>query len=53
VEACSIAVTRLKDLKDVLRRAAGKGQNVALSSARVREVQAIFDRHMQTAHSWR
>jgi hypothetical protein len=53
VEACSIAVTRLKELKDVLRRAAGKGQNVALSAARVREVQAIFDRHMQTAHSWR
>jgi hypothetical protein len=53
VEACSIAVTRLKDLKDLLRRAAGKGQNVALPAARVREVQAIFDRHMQTAHSWR
>jgi hypothetical protein len=53
VEACSMAVTRLKDLKDVLRRASGKGPNVALTSARVREVQAIFDRHMQTAHTWR
>jgi hypothetical protein len=53
VEGCSPAVTRLKDLKDVLRRAAGKGQHVALSAARVREVQAIFDRHMQTAHAWR
>jgi hypothetical protein len=53
VEACSIPVTRLKDLKDVLRRAAGKGQNVALTSARVREVQAVFDRHMQAAHTWR
>jgi hypothetical protein len=53
VEACSIPVTRIKDLKDVLRRAAGKGQNVALPAARVREVQAIFDRHMQTAHAWR
>jgi hypothetical protein len=53
VEACSTVVTRLKDLKDVLRRAAGKGQNVALSAARVREVQAIFDRQMQTAHAWR
>ena len=53
VEACSIGVTRLKDLKDVLRRAAGKGQNVALSAARVRDVQAMFDRQMQMAHSWR
>ena len=53
IEACSVAVTRLKDLKEVLRRAAGKGQNVALSAARVRDVQALFDRHMQTAHSWR
>jgi hypothetical protein len=53
VEACSVGVTRLKDLKEVLRRAAGKGQNVALSSARVRDLQAMFDRHMQTAHSWR
>ncbi len=24
-----------------------------LSAGRVREVQAIFDRHMQTAHAWR
>jgi hypothetical protein len=53
VEACSFGVTRLKDLKDVLRRAAGKGQNVAMSAARVRDVQAIFDRQMQMAHSWR
>jgi hypothetical protein len=53
VEGCSFAVTRLKDLKDVLRRAAGKGPGVALTSARVREVQAIFDRHMQAAHTWR
>jgi hypothetical protein len=53
VEGCTAAVTRLKDLKDALRRAAGKGQNVALTSARVREVQAVFDRHMHVAHSWR
>ena len=53
VEVCSVGVTRLKDLKDVLRRAAGKGQNVALSAARVREVQTIFDRRMQAAHTWR
>jgi hypothetical protein len=53
VEGCSATVTRLKELRDVLRRMAGKGQNVALTSARVREVQAVFDRRMQAAHSWR
>jgi hypothetical protein len=53
VEGCSAIVTRLKELRDVLRRAAGKGPNVALSSARVRAVQALFDRRMQDAHSWR
>jgi hypothetical protein len=53
VEGCSATVTRLKELKDVLRRASGKGTNVALSSARVREVQTLFDRRMQDAHSWR
>jgi hypothetical protein len=53
IEGCSTIVTRLKELKDVLRRAAGKGQNVVLNSARVREVQAIFDRRMQAAHGWR
>jgi hypothetical protein len=40
-------------LKDVLRRMAGKGREVALSSARVREVQAVFDQRMQAARSWR
>jgi hypothetical protein len=40
-------------LKDVLRRMAGKGQNVALSASRIREVQKIFDERMQAAHSWR
>jgi hypothetical protein len=53
VESCSSTVTRLKELKDVLRRMAGKGQNVALNAARVREVQTIFDRRMQAAHAWR
>ena len=53
VEGCSSTVTRLKELKDVLRRMAGKGQNVALSSARIREIQTIFDERMQAAHSWR
>ncbi len=53
VEGCSTTVTRVKELKDVLRRMAGKGQNVALTSARIREVQKIFDERMQAAHSWR
>jgi hypothetical protein len=53
VEGCSATVTRMKELKDVLRRMAGKGQNVALSSARIREVQRIFDERMQAARSWR
>jgi hypothetical protein len=53
VEGCSPTVTRLKELKDVLRRMAGKGTNVALTSARIREIQSIFDRRMQAAHSWR
>ncbi|MCA1645906.1 MAG: hypothetical protein LC797_10740 [Chloroflexi bacterium] len=52
-EGSSAMVTRVKELKDVLRRMAGKGQNVALSSARIREVQKIFDDRMQAAHSWR
>jgi hypothetical protein len=53
VEGCSSTVTRLKELKDVLRRMAGKGQTVALSSSRVREVQKFFDDRMHAAHSWR
>ena len=53
VESCSATVTRLKEVKDVLRRAAGKGQHVVLNAARVREVQAVFDRRMQAAHAWR
>jgi hypothetical protein len=53
VEGCSATVTRVKELKDVLRRMAGKGQNVALSSARIREVQKIFDERMLAARSWR
>jgi hypothetical protein len=53
IEGCSATVTKIKELRDVLRRMAGKGQNVALSSARVREVQAVFDRRMQAAHTWR
>lgn len=53
VEGCSATVTRVKELKDVLRRMAGKGQNVALTSSRIREVQKIFDDRMQAAHRWR
>jgi hypothetical protein len=53
VEGCTSTVTRLKELKDVLRRMAGKGQNVALTSARIRDIQKIFDERMQAAHSWR
>jgi len=53
VEGCSATVTRTKELKDVLRRMAGKGTNVALTSARIRDIQRIFDERMQAAHSWR
>ena len=53
IEGCTSTVTRIKELKDVLRRMAGKGQNVALGSARIRDIQRIFDERMQAAHSWR
>jgi hypothetical protein len=53
IEGCSTTVTRIKELKDVLRRMAGKGANVALSSARIREIQRVLDQRMQAAHSWR
>ncbi len=53
VEGCSSTITRSKELKDVLRRMAGKGSNVALSTARIREIQRMFDQRMQAAHSWR
>ena len=53
VEGCSATVTRIKELKDVLRRMAGKGTNVALTTSRIREVQRVFDTRMQAAHSWR
>jgi hypothetical protein len=53
IEGCSATVTRLRELKDVLRRMAGKGREVALGSARVREVQAVFDQRMRAARSWR
>jgi hypothetical protein len=53
VEGCSATVTRIKELKDVLRRMAGKGTNVALTTARIREIQRMFDERMRAAHSWR
>ncbi len=53
VEGCTSTITRIKELKDVLRRMAGKGTNVALTSARIREIQRIFDMRMEAAHSWR
>jgi hypothetical protein len=53
IEGCSSTVTRIKELKDVLRRMAGKGTNVALTTSRIREIQRIFDERMQAAHSWR
>jgi hypothetical protein len=53
VEGCSATVTRVKELKDVLRRMAGKGTNVALTTSRIREIQRMFDERMRAAHSWR
>jgi hypothetical protein len=53
VEGCSATITRDSKLEDVLRRMAGKGRNVALPLARIREVQKIFDERMQAARSWR
>ena len=53
IEGCSATVTRPKELKDVLRRMTGKGQTPALSAARIRDVQKVFDDRMRTAHSWR
>jgi hypothetical protein len=53
VEGCNTTITRDSKLEDVLRRLSGKGRNVALTLARIREVQKIFDERMQAAHSWR
>lgn len=53
IEGCSATVTRTKELKDVLRRMAGKGTNVALTTSRIREIQRMFDARMQAAHGWR
>jgi len=53
VEGASSTITRIKELKDVLRRMAGKGTSVALTTSRIREIQRLFDARMQAAHSWR
>jgi len=53
VEGASSTITRSKELKDVLRRMAGKGTSVALTTSRIREIQRLFDARMQAAHSWR
>ena len=53
IEGCSSTVTRIKELKDVLRRMAGKGTSVALSTARIKEIQKVLDQRMQAARSWR
>jgi hypothetical protein len=53
VEGCSAIITRDTKLEDVLRRMAGKGRNVALTTARNRQVQKLFDERMQAARSWR
>ena len=53
LEGCTSAVTRVKGLKDVIARAAGKGKNVAVSAARVREIRAVFDSRMERAPAWR
>jgi hypothetical protein len=46
-------VTKLKGLQDVLRRVPGKGKNVLLGAARIREIRVMLDRRMQAAHAWR
>jgi len=53
VEGCSCNVARTSKLEDVLRRMAGKGRNVALTTARIKDVQRLFDTRMRAAHSWR
>lgn len=53
VEGCSYPVARLKALKETVLRQAGKGKSVALTSAQVREVRALFDLRLESAHAWR
>lgn len=53
IDASSVPVTKLKDLREVLRRTAGKGTGVMLTLPRIREVQAVFDRRMEASRAWR
>jgi hypothetical protein len=53
VEGCSSNIARTSKLEEVVRRMAGKGRNVALTTARIREIQRVFDDRMRAAHSWR
>lgn len=53
VEGCSSIVARTSKLEEVLRRMAGKGKNVALTTSRIRDVQRMLDERMRAAHSWR
>lgn len=53
LEGCAITVTKLDELRNVLRRAAGKGASVALNSSRARQVQAVFDKRLRDANTWR
>ncbi len=53
VEASTINIARTSKLEEVLRRMAGKGRSVALTTQRIREVQRVFDDLMRTAPSWR
>ncbi len=53
LEGCSSNVARTSKLEEVLRRMAGKGRNVALTTSRIRDVQHIFDERMRAAKTWR
>ena len=52
-EGCSLPITRLGSLENVVRRLVGKGQSVALNQGRVRAVQRVFDDRMRAAKAWR
>lgn len=53
LESCSANVTRVKGLKELLLRLAGKGRQVALPTGRIREIQSAFDRRLEAAGRWR
>lgn len=53
VEGCSALVTRDTNLQDVFKRLSAKGRPSALTSAGVRQVQAVFDERMRSARGWR